>query len=325
MNSKFNNAKLDRLFQTGFTLIELLVVVAVLAVLAMLLLPALANSRTDSQSFQCLNNHRQLALAWRMYAEDNNDYLAANDYISPGSGSPGVPLFPARGGRNWVNGTMTFGTGNQENTNLYNLSVLFPPSGVTSLASSGGCQLGEYTKNPKVYKCPADPSVVDYGPRVRSVSMNSAIGTKWNSATTPKGTQPVDAGWLDGNYHAGQSQKGWVTYAKMSQTSKSGPANLWVIVDEHPNSINDPVFQMAMGTPDVNGNATSQNFIDAPASYHNGACTFAFVDGHAEIHKWLGTVIKKVPNNPTALYNNFAAGDSLVDLRWLQLRTTAQH
>jgi len=54
-----------------------------------------------------------------------------------------------------------------------------------------------------------------------------------------------------------------------------------VITDENPFSINDPVFDMAMGAPDADGNATSTVFVDIPASYHNGAVTISFADGHS--------------------------------------------
>jgi prepilin-type N-terminal cleavage/methylation domain-containing protein len=63
----------------GFTLIELLVVIAVIAILAAILLPALARSKQQAQMIKCLSNHKQLALAWKMYADDNNGKLVSND------------------------------------------------------------------------------------------------------------------------------------------------------------------------------------------------------------------------------------------------------
>src|SRR5512139_1368950 len=61
--------------RAAFTLIELLVVIAIIAILAALLLPSLRRAKEKGDGIVCLNNHRQLALAWRMYAEDNNDVL----------------------------------------------------------------------------------------------------------------------------------------------------------------------------------------------------------------------------------------------------------
>ena len=60
----------------GFTLIELLVVVAIIAILAAMLLPALSKRQTPGiHGIQCMNNHRQLSLAWRMYVDDSHDFL----------------------------------------------------------------------------------------------------------------------------------------------------------------------------------------------------------------------------------------------------------
>lgn len=74
------NIKLNK--STAFTLIELLVVIAVIAILAGLLLPALKSAKMKGQGVQCMSNHRQLLLAWKLYADDYQDGLPASGRIA---------------------------------------------------------------------------------------------------------------------------------------------------------------------------------------------------------------------------------------------------
>src|SRR5688572_6031232 len=90
--------------QRGFTLIELLVVIAIIAILAGLLLPALGKSKTAAQGISCMNNLKQLQIAWLMYAEDHNGMLVPNEWYTSVGG--------------WVLGLMDFNPGNLDNTNV---------------------------------------------------------------------------------------------------------------------------------------------------------------------------------------------------------------
>src|SRR2546422_10744345 len=73
MNAAFNNFGGER--QRAFTLIELLVVIAVIGLLTALLLPALSNAKEKGRRGACLSNLRQVALAARLYMDENDGGL----------------------------------------------------------------------------------------------------------------------------------------------------------------------------------------------------------------------------------------------------------
>jgi prepilin-type N-terminal cleavage/methylation domain-containing protein/prepilin-type processing-associated H-X9-DG protein len=299
-------------FQTvrddGFTLIELLVVMATVAILATLLLPALAGTKPNSQSFQCVENERQLVLAWQMYAEDNSDLLPPNDY-------PYLTAYATAGAaaqaklKNWVVGTMAQALDAADYPARKGISELLDPNTL----------LSPYITNKLVYHCPADNWInpLIRGFNARSYAMNSAVGTTWNSATAMGGGDPrpvgspVLGGWLPGNAY-NTSQTAWLTYGKMSSFSRPGPANTFVIMDENPQSISaGSVAVAAVAT------AGSTYLIDTPSGNHNGAAGISFADGHVLVHKWqdartytLGTTVTKgggiqthqTPDDPDCFY-----------------------
>lgn len=187
-------------------MIELLVVIAIIAILAALLLPVLNRARLKAERAECVNNQRQLTLAWMLYSDDYNNFLVAN--VSTTAPNPNEV--------GWVTGILTWdfppdSLPNPANTNILNLTQSL---------------LGPYCNHSYgIYKCPGDKVPGFYGPRVRSISMN---------------------GMMNGIGDSTVSNPGYQMFLKQTDIVNPGPSTAWVFIDEHADSINDGFFHVDM-------------------------------------------------------------------------------
>jgi len=200
-------------FRAAFTLVELLVVIAVIALLAALLLPSLTSAKQQAARIQCVNNEKQMILAWTIYSGDNTEKLVLNG---------GDPATTSSLAHLWVHGG-NHGSADTLTNDQYLTGAnfaLFAPSIPTG----------------RIYKCPADRSTwplwsskLIFVTELRSYAMNSYVGTVTASAIAPLNINPA-----------------YKTYLKSSQLAADSPVNRFVFADVNPASICTPAFGVDM-------------------------------------------------------------------------------
>jgi prepilin-type N-terminal cleavage/methylation domain-containing protein len=283
-------------WNNGFTLIELLVVIAIIAILAALLLPALNKGKQKAQGIQCLNNHRQLCYAWRMYGEDSNDRLVyastAHNAARAMSNDDSDPDNYA-----WSGAHMDDQGANRANWDPdYDMKKR---------------PLFKYVKSIGVYKCPSDHSTVSWlganKERILTMSMNLYMG----------GFAP-DRGGIDGNDGGWPWADDYVIFHKLSGIAM--PSLMFVFLDMREDRVNWSNFmQMTQGY--VPADPSQYQLGDLPGFYHNMGCGFSFADGHSEMHRWRDGRTTPPMGKIDPLAPPFGC-DGNQDVAWLQQHST---
>jgi prepilin-type N-terminal cleavage/methylation domain-containing protein len=237
----------------GFTLIELLVVIAIIAILAALLLPALAKAKDQAQTTKCLNNTRQLVVAWVMYTGDARDAMVNNH--SDGNQDAGQYA--------WVTHGSTLGVGTWNGSARDEVSA----AAMTNAWAIHNGPLYAYNGSPAIYHCPSDQSLDASSPAVqRDRSYSISCGMNWQNDN-------ADIIPTNGSFY------------KFSSVQNPGPSLALVFIDVSANSIDNNEFPCY-----TNGSGTFM-YYKLPTNRHNNGGILSFSDGHSEHWKWYSIYI----------------------------------
>ena len=301
-NSRSLPAKLSS--KPGFTLIELLVVIAIIAILAAMILPALSKAKMKATQASCINNTKQLAMAWLMYSDENNDLLVnLSTYAgSPAGGPPtqGVPwrtdLYNGLGDGELVAGLPAGILANTSDAQQYLVD-----RGFQAPRPNVDGPLFRFCKNPDSVHCPGD----------KRYQLPVGVGYKgpycWDSYS--------GAGTLNGE-DAGNSFK------RRAQVNRPTDKFIWV---EGADMRGENVGSWGMnnyGTPAAG--FTDAQFEDSPAAFHISSAVFNFCDGHCESRRWKDGATIAFANDQNS--NKDSGGDGVrgtanhagnADLAWI--------
>lgn len=267
-------------YKRAFTLIELLVVIAIIAILMAILMPALNIAREQARGIACMSNHKNLALAYIMYADANNGKVCSG-WANYGSNDTGL----------W-NGTPVWTVPPMDGTFT---NIIRRDSGdITLQHRLNGIMAGalyNYVKDVKAYHCPGDNRL---------------------QRGTSRG--------IDSRYRIYRS---YSVTDYMRAVSSSDARNL--------NSIKNQAKKMLFVEEIYDGAAApfnhegwsyephTQKLWDPLGLFHNNACTFSFMDGHAERKKWQDkrTILYFIDRNAAPVKKGQVFDPYNEDLDWL--------